>query len=104
MQLADLLPHRRTDTVCWLAVQDDPIAFIHVPIFNRTPEMCLYVVQQNGMLLCEVPLDVINHKICSAAVENYPRAVEFVPHNFMTAQMKILSERLATLSDPVFLL
>ncbi|MEK7070236.1 MAG: DUF4116 domain-containing protein [Patescibacteria group bacterium] len=59
----------------------------YVPIWLRTPEICMRAVKDYGMALNSVPTELKTYEICLEAVKNYGKALRDVPMEFRTYEV-----------------
>ncbi len=70
-----------------LAIDDGEIAggwFKSVPMNERTPELSMKAVRENGLLLGSVPESAMSEELCLEAVKNAPGVLKRVPARFKT--------------------
>ena len=56
---------------------------------NKSEDICILAVKQNGYALKYVPYNLITNEMCMSAVQQNGTALEYVPNNFITNEICI---------------
>ena len=76
------------DTICKEAIKQNGLAYNCLSNTNKLVyEYACLIVSNNGLLLKYVPNEIIDQKLINLAIENNPRAYEFVPFIFRTFEL-----------------
>lgn len=69
------------------SLKKNPYSYWGIPFQSLSTEEILELLNVNGRCISQVPKGRITKKMCTAAVENDPSALEFVPERFKSVKM-----------------